>query len=83
MTMNRWSASFHVDSTWGLGKRLESKNSHSMSQDLKADLKGATSTGEMLTVYAADRPVTFLQTLEAVIEPGTKLTVEHCKIQRQ
>jgi len=28
-------------------------------------------------VYAADRPVTFLQIPEGVIEPATKLTVEH------
>jgi len=28
-------------------------------------------------VYSADRPVTFLQIPEGVIEPATKLTVEH------
>ena len=31
----------------------------------------------MLTVYVADKPVTFLQTPEGVFEPATKLTVEH------
>ena len=36
--------------------------------------------GKILTVYAADSPVTFLQTPEGVIEPATKLTVEHFKI---
>ena len=46
-------------------------------------MKTATSKGGMLTVYAADRPVTFLQTLEGVIEPATKLTVEHCKMRHQ
>ena len=49
----------------------------------RPSLKKAARTREMLTVYAADRPVTFLQIPEGVIEPATKLTVEHCQIRHQ
>ena len=42
-----------------------------------SDLIRRERTEEMLTVYVADRPVTFLQTPEGVFEPATKLTVEH------
>ena len=37
----------------------------------------------MVTVYEADSPVTFLQIPEGVIEPATKLTVEHYRIRHQ
>ena len=37
-----------------------------------------TRVGELLTVYAAERPVTFLQPPEGAFVPATKLTAEHC-----
>lgn len=53
-----------------------------MAQASKSDVIKDSRDRGMLTVYAADRPVTFLQIPEGVIEPATKLTVEHCKIRR-
>lgn len=44
---------------------------------------GRTRVGELLTVYAADRPVTFLQPPEGAFVPATKLTAEHCSNQHQ
>ena len=54
-----------------------------MSQGSNSGLKKGTSTEEILTVYAADRPVTFLQIPEGVMKPAMKLTVEHFNIRYQ
>ena len=48
-----------------------------MLQGSRSGLLREETTEEMLTVYVAVRPVTLLQTPEGVIEPATKLTVEH------
>ncbi len=57
-------------------RRSESTRSACPGQ--KDDLLMGEEAGGMLTVYAADRPVTFLQAPEGAFEPATKLTVEHC-----